>query len=153
MKFNLTTITFSSLVALALLVAPWALGGSAQAGGGRRGHHLEQLNLTDAQSAQIQTIRTDTRSQMRAVLTAEQRALLENSESGGRRAWRNLDLSDDQRSQLRSIREASHEQVSEVLTDEQLQQLEEMREAWGNRHGGRQHGGPGGPDGPGSDAQ
>ena len=137
MKFNLQTVAFSAIASLSLLAAPFVITQSAQAEGGRRGHHLEQLNLSDTQQAQIETIRTESRSQMRSVLTAEQQALLDNSESEGRRAWRQLDLSDTQREELRSIREAAREEVQAVLTAEQQAQLEEMREQRGRRGGRR----------------
>ncbi|MEO0520294.1 MAG: Spy/CpxP family protein refolding chaperone [Cyanobacteria bacterium P01_A01_bin.116] len=107
--------------------------------GHRGGERLEQLNLTDAQSAEIETIRTSTRTQMEALLTTEQRATLESSDdTQGRRAWRQLDLSDTQKEQMRALREASHEQIQGVLTEEQRQQLEDMRQERGNRRGERQ---------------
>lgn len=127
MKLNFKTISLGSLAAVALLIAPLAWVHSADAnGGGRRGFHLEQLDLTEDQSAQVEAIRTDARSQMEALLTPEQQAILEGSESP-REAFRSLVLSDEQRQQMRAIREASREQIRTVITDEQRQQLEEMR--------------------------
>jgi len=108
-------------------------------GGQERGDRLEALNLTAAQSTQIEAIRTEARSQMAALLTAEQRATLENSESGngmtGRRAWKSLDLTDEQREQMQTIHEASHAQIDAVLTNEQRQQRSEGREGRGGRKG------------------
>ncbi|MEL6491663.1 MAG: hypothetical protein AAFV85_07470 [Cyanobacteria bacterium J06634_6] len=137
MKFNLKTVAIGSLAALALLAAPLGLVKASHAEGGRGGQHLEQLDLSEAQRTQIEAIRTDTRSQIESVLTADQQATLENSEQRGRRAFRELDLSEDQREQLRAIHEDSRDQVSEVLTDEQRSQLEEMREQRGDRRGVR----------------
>jgi len=138
MKFNLKTVALTSFAAIALLSAPLGLVNAAQAEGGRSGHRsghrLEQLDLTDAQSTQIEAIHTDARDQMQSVLTNEQRATLEGSE--GRRAWRALDLSDSQREQLRSIREASKEEISAVLTEEQRSQIQSMREERRGRRGG-----------------
>lgn len=134
MKFNLKAVSLASFAAIALLSAPFGIVGTAQAERGHRGgHHLEQLDLTEAQSAQIEAILTDVRSQMQSVLTEEQAAALENGE--GRRAWRALDLSDSQREQIRSIREASKEEISEILTEEQRAQLQAMREDHPGRRG------------------
>jgi len=135
MKFNLKTFSLAGLSAIALLAAPFVITHSAHAEGGRRGQALEQLNLTEAQSSQIESIRDDAKAQMQTVLTSEQRATLENSESRGRRAFRQLDLSEAQRNQLRAIHESSREEVGEVLTAEQREQLESMREERVSRRG------------------
>ena len=140
MKFNLKTAAIGSLAALALLAAPLGLMKSVHAEGGGRGHHLEQLDLSDAQRSQIEAIRTNTRSQIDSVLTANQQATLENSEQRGRRAFRELDLSEDQREQLREIHEASRDRVSSVLTDAQRSQLEERREQRSERRDLRREG-------------
>ena len=100
-------------------------------GRGGRGRGLEDLNLTDEQSAQIEAIRAEARSQQAALLTAEQQAILGDGELG-RGAGKSLDLTDEQREQMRAIHEASHEQIAAILTDEQRQQLPEHR---GNRGG------------------
>jgi Spy/CpxP family protein refolding chaperone len=134
MKFNLKTAALTSFAAIVLLSAPLGMINTAQAEGGRSGHRLEQLDLTDAQSTQIEAIHTNARAQMRSILTEEQIATLESSE--GRRAWRALDLSDSQREQLRSIREASREEISAVLTEEQRAQVQSMREERHGRRGG-----------------
>jgi periplasmic protein CpxP/Spy len=105
-------------------------------GPGGRGDHLEQLNLTEEQSTQIQAIRTDTRSQMQAILTPEQQAA--TAGESGPRAWRSLDLSEEQRSQMQAIRDASKEKIDALLTDEQRQQLEQMHEQRGDRQSSRQ---------------
>ena len=126
-SINFKALSLGSLAALTLAAAPLAIANASYAGeGDRRGHRLEQLDLTEAQSAQLQAIRTDSRAQVQAVLTAEQQATVENSESP-REAWRSLDLSDDQRSQIRTIRESAREQLRAVLTEEQRTQLQEMR--------------------------
>ena len=134
MNFNVKTVALSSLAAVALVAAPltWVHTANANDGGGRGGH-LEQLNLTEAQSSQIEAIRTETRSQIEAVLTPEQQAALGEGESL-RRGLRSLDLTDDQRSQIRALKEGSREQISAILTDEQRQQLAESH---GRRGGGR----------------
>ena len=133
MNFDFKTVALGSLAALSLVAAPfvWTRIANANDGNdGRGGHRFEQLDLTEAQSSQIEAIRTETRSQMEAVLTPEQRETLADSDSlkAGLRA---LDLTDEQRDQIRSLKEDSREQIGAVLTDEQRQQLSEMR----GRHG------------------
>lgn len=105
-----------------------------RAEGGGPGHGLDQLNLTADQSAQIEAIRTDTKSQMQAILTSEQRTAVEGS-NGQRGAWRQLNLSDEQRSQMQAIRETSKAKIDAVLTAEQRQQLDQMHQ---DRGGDRQ---------------
>ena len=126
MNFNFKTLSLGSLAAIALIAAPltWVHTANAE-GNGRGGHPLEQLTLTEAQSSQVEAIRTETRSQMEAVLTPEQRQTLAASDSP-REGFRALDLSDDQRSEIRSLRESSREQINAILTDEQRQQLAEL---------------------------
>ncbi|MEM9151984.1 MAG: hypothetical protein AAGB19_16230 [Cyanobacteria bacterium P01_F01_bin.3] len=140
MKFNLKKFSLVGLAAATLLASPVLVNQSAHAEGGRRGEVLEQLDLTDAQASEIESIREDAKAQMRTVLTPEQQATLENSEVRGRRAFRQLDLSESQREQLQAIRESSREEVSEVLTSEQLEQLEELREEYEGRRGERRSG-------------
>lgn len=147
MNFDFKTISIGSFAALALLAAPLAMtqvhAQGRGEGGGRgthRGARLEQLNLTDAQSAQIESIHANSRSAMEALLTAEQRATLESSDSEGRRAWKALDLTDAQRTEARAIREDSRGQIQGVLTEDQRQQLAQA--GGGRGHGrGRGHGG------------
>ena len=144
MNFNFKTLSLGSLAAIALIAAPltWVHTANAE-GNGRGGYPLEQLTLTEAQSSQVEAIRTETRSQMEAVLTPEQRQTLAASDSP-REGFRALDLSDDQRSEIRSLRESSREQINAILTDEQRQQLAELpgrgdQGGQGNRGGRGQH--------------
>ena len=139
MNFNFKALSLGSLAAIALIAAPFTLARvadaqtDAQDSGRRGGHHLEQLNLSEAQSSQIEAIRTETRSQTEALLTPEQRETLAASDSP-KRAFRALDLSDDQRSQIRSLREGSRDQINAILTEEQRQQLSEMHDGEGRGH-------------------
>lgn len=111
-------------------------------GGRRRGMKgaWERLNLTDAQKAQMQTIRSNTRDKIAAVLTPEQKAKVEDAKQGGleqmkKKVWADLNLTEQQKTQIRQIRESSKEQMLQVLTPEQRQQLEEMRENMPLRRG------------------
>ena len=138
MTFNFKSLVLGGVAAIALLSAPLAMLSSAEPGdGSRRGARFEQLNLTDAQTAQIESIREDARNQMRSVLSAEQQATFDAARQEGRRARRELDLSDAQREQIRSIREASKEEINAVLTADQREQLEQMREQRSERRGNR----------------
>ena len=103
-----------------------------RAEGGGPGHGLDKLNLTADQSSKIEAIRTDTRSQMQAILTPEQQTA---AAANGGHGWRQLNLSDTQRSQMQAIREASKTKIDAVLTAEQRQQLDQMHQGRGDRQG------------------
>lgn len=134
MNFNFKAIALGSLAAIALVAAPIAWTHSANADDNGRGDRFEQLNLTADQSSQIEAIRTETRSQIEAVLTSEQRAALGEGESM-KRGLRSLDLTDEQREQIRAIKDGKREQIEAILTEEQRQQLAEMHARRGDRGG------------------
>lgn len=135
---NLKTIAFGGLTALMLIAAMTHLPARADGTGGpRRGHALEQLNLSAEQTSQIEAIRADTKSQMHAVLTPEQQTAAAADSSHG---WRQLNLTDAQRSQMQSIREASKAKIDAVLTADQRQQLATAETAEQAEGGGRGHG-------------
>lgn len=79
---------------------------------GMRGKGMQAfkaLNLTDAQKAQIKSIRDGSRSQIQAIK-------------------QNTNLSDaDKKAQIQAIRKSTREQVMSVLTPEQRAKLQEMR--------------------------
>ncbi|MGJ3251732.1 MAG: hypothetical protein ACFE0J_11450 [Elainellaceae cyanobacterium] len=97
----------------------------------RRQEVVETLNLTEQQQQLIAAIRSDTRSQLRDLLTPEQRQILREGIGQAQplpSMVDELDFSPEQRSQALSILQASREQLSAILTDEQRQQLrEELR--------------------------
>lgn len=116
--------------------------------GGRLGG-FSRLNLTDEQKAQMQAIQTNTRNQIEAILTPDQKAKLQAAKEarqaqrqagqgqGQRQArqgqrpqkgWANLDLTEQQKTQMRQIQETSRQQMLAVLNPQQRQQLEEMRQ-------------------------
>ena len=137
MQLNLKTLSFCILTAAALVAVPLTLMKSANAdGGGCGSSKLEQLDLTGAQSSQIEVIRTETRSQIEAVLTPEQRSALGDDELG-RGSWRSLDLTEEQRNQIRTIKDGSREQISTVLTEEQRQEITTARAEGKERGRGR----------------
>lgn len=106
-------------------------------GGEGRGSRFDELDLSEAQQSQIDAIRANTRSEVEAVLTAEQRSTLAATlgEDGNfRHALREVDLSEDQRTEIRSIMEGTRDEIGEVLTDDQKEQLQQAMQ---NRRGGR----------------
>ncbi|MEA5514830.1 P pilus assembly/Cpx signaling pathway, periplasmic inhibitor/zinc-resistance associated protein [Nodularia sp. UHCC 0506] len=118
--------------------SPLQIAQMPEKGKGERGP-WQRLNLTEAQKAQMQTIKNNTQTQIEAILTPEQKATLaeakkarqEQRQAGqGQRpqkGWANLNLTEQQKTQMRQIRESSKEQMLAILTPEQRQQMEEMR--------------------------
>ncbi len=111
-------------------------------GKGERGP-WQRLNLTEAQKAQMQTIKSNTRAQIEAILTPEQKATLAAAKEArqaqrqagqpgqgqrGPKGWANLNLTEQQKTQMRQIRESSKQQMLAILTPAQRQQVEEMQE-------------------------
>lgn len=96
----------------------------------RQGEGWKQLNLTEAQKAQMKTIRESAKARSQAVLTAEQRAIMEQArQSGDRKGVRkSLNLTDAQKQQMKAIAEDTKAQMKNVLTPAQQQQLEQMKQ-------------------------
>jgi Spy/CpxP family protein refolding chaperone len=103
---------------------------------------FEELELTDTQRSELETIFSTRRAEVQALLSEEQQAAfaaaLEADPGNFRAAFQAVDLSDDQRAEVREIMTASRDDIADVLTDEQRQQL---REAMQERH--RDRGGSG----------
>lgn len=103
----------------------------------------QNLNLTPEQKTRMAEIQSQTRSQIEAVLTPQQREQLNAAmqESGQKRrgAFANLNLTAEQQAQMRQIKQSAKSQMRAVLTPEQQQQLQQMRE---NRRSQRQQGLP-----------
>jgi Spy/CpxP family protein refolding chaperone len=99
----------------------------------RRGGELGQkLNLTDAQKQQMRTIRQNTKQQIEAILTPEQRVQLQATMASGDRqsrrgVWQRLNLTDAQKQQMRTIRQNSRQQMLSILTPEQRATAEQFR--------------------------
>jgi periplasmic protein CpxP/Spy len=111
------------------------------------------LNLTSEQQAQVEEIRQDTRSQIDAILTEEQRAQLQRErDSRGARPggdqgmprpdagqrprpsadqgmphspFASLNLTAEQQSQIEAVMRSSRERMDAILTSEQRQQLQQ----------------------------
>ncbi|WP_404789608.1 hypothetical protein [Altericista sp. CCNU0014] len=85
-----------------------------------------KIVLTDKQKAQIDVIRKNENSQIIAVLTPEQKALIQqaaqsNKASGSIEA--DLKLTEEQKAKIVSIQKQSRKQIEAVLTPEQLEML------------------------------
>ncbi|QLE54718.1 Spy/CpxP family protein refolding chaperone [Nostoc sp. TCL26-01] len=109
----------------------------------------ESLGLTDDQKAKIKEIQRNTRTQMQAVFTPEQKAKLEAARQARQQGQRppvgerpgkkfaDLNLTDDQKAKLRAIRESSQKQIEALLTPEQRTKLQELkanaRQRWQQR--------------------
>ncbi|MEY3304921.1 MAG: hypothetical protein ACK5RE_03490 [Pseudanabaena sp.] len=96
----------------------------------RQGEGWKQLNLTEAQKAQMKSIRESAKARHQNVLTAEQRAIMEQArQSGDRKGVRkSLNLTDAQKQQMKAIAEDTKAQMKNVLTPAQQQQLEQMKQ-------------------------
>lgn len=111
------------------------------------------LNLTSEQQARMEQIRQNERSQIEAILTAEQKAQLQ-TQRGTRKAptgenrrtpptgenrgvppapFASLNLTTEQRSQIEAVRRSSREQMEAVLTPEQRQKVQEMQQQFQQR--------------------
>ena len=146
------------IAAALLLVAAAAMDTSAKGWGGKRGFHghskksghkgglIEQLDLTDDQQAQFQTLKEDLREQgqalgeqfrtdFAAILTDEQLATLEARKNP-------LGLTDDQQTQIDALKdqdltkEEFYTSFAAILTDDQRDALAE-RKAKRGKHGKR----------------
>ena len=108
---------------------------------GKRGHgdSLRGLNLTDAQKAQIKTIREGNRPDQAAI--TELRTIRESRKNG-------TAITSEQQARLKEFREqsmtkmkAAHEQMLAILTPEQKAQIEtrkvEMRQRFEDRKANR----------------
>lgn len=104
----------------AATAAPMRLAG--QRGGGM----MEKLNLTEAQKAQMQTIRESQRAKRDALLTGEQKAELQQARQERRKP--NLNLTESQKAQMKAIWQETKAQMDALLTAEQKQQLEQLRQ-------------------------
>jgi periplasmic protein CpxP/Spy len=95
----------------------------------------QNLGLTDAQKAQMQSIRRDTRAKIEAILTPEQKAKLAAAKQARQgqdqrpgKGWVELNLTEAQKTQMRQIKESSKQQMQAILTPEQQVKLKEFQE-------------------------
>ncbi|AFZ28820.1 hypothetical protein Glo7428_0211 [Gloeocapsa sp. PCC 7428] len=125
-------------VALSTVFAPLAINAQPAAPqvGQRAGRGMGKMagiELSAEQQAQMEQIRNETRTQIEAVLTPEQRQQWQAATQNGQRrrgAMASLNLSEAQRTQIRQIMQSSKERVTAVLTPEQRQQIEQRMQQW-----------------------
>ncbi len=109
-----------------------------------RKHHqgdaFKQLNLTEAQKAQLKTIHENAKTQRQNVFTAEQRAKIEQARQSGERKGvrKSLNLTEAQKQQMKAIGANTKAQVQSVLTPEQKLQLEKIHQERKAQRGNRQ---------------
>lgn len=103
---------------------------------------FERLGLTDSQKTQIKEIRRNSRAQMEAILTPEQKQQLEaaKQERQGqprqargqgerpKKGWASLNLTEEQKTKMREIKESEKNQIQAILTPQQQQQLKEFQD-------------------------
>ncbi|MFM7602624.1 MAG: hypothetical protein ACKO7R_15740 [Pseudanabaena sp.] len=96
----------------------------------RQGENWKKLNLTEAQKAQMKSIRESAKARSQAVLTAEQRAIMEKARQSGdlKGVRKSLNLTDAQKQQMKAIAEDTKAQMKNVLTPAQQQQFEQMKQ-------------------------
>jgi periplasmic protein CpxP/Spy len=97
---------------------------AAQRSGDRPGFE-KALNLTDAQKAELKTIRDSARQQMEEVFTADQKTQMQQARQQRQRP--NLTLSAEQKSKLESIRRDTKIKIDAVLTPGQKQKPQQTR--------------------------
>ncbi len=88
-----------------------------------------KIVLTDQQKQQIQTIRKNENSQIIAILTPEQKAIIQKAASSGAPSGSieaELKLTKDQETKIASIQAQSKKQIESVLTPEQIQMLKQQ---------------------------
>ncbi len=93
------------------------------------GQILQELDLTEEQQGQIQSIFEARRSEIEGILSQEQRdqffeTLQENRNF--REAIAAADLTDAQRDDIRAVMMDSREDISAILTEEQRQELRDL---------------------------
>lgn len=89
------------------------------------------VELTESQRTQLLEIHRNTRSQIEAVLTSEQKRQLESGkESGnkGRTAFADMNLSSEQKARIQSIMRTAKTRTDDILTPEQRQQVQRNME-------------------------
>jgi periplasmic protein CpxP/Spy len=90
----------------------------------------ESLGLTETQKSQIKQIKVNSRQQIDAVLTPEQKEQWQAAKAQTPRQKPNLNLSEAQKASIKAIREQSKSQIDAILTPEQRQKRQELRTQW-----------------------
>ncbi|MBW4446120.1 MAG: P pilus assembly/Cpx signaling pathway, periplasmic inhibitor/zinc-resistance associated protein [Spirirestis rafaelensis WJT71-NPBG6] len=108
---------------------------------------FQRLGLSEQQKTQMQEIRRNTRAQMEAILTPEQKQQLQAAKQArqgqprqqtgqGQRpnkGFASLNLTEEQKTKMREIKESQKNQIEAILTPEQRQQLQQFQQNRGSR--------------------
>ncbi|MBW4569002.1 MAG: P pilus assembly/Cpx signaling pathway, periplasmic inhibitor/zinc-resistance associated protein [Tolypothrix carrinoi HA7290-LM1] len=103
---------------------------------------FERLGLSEEQKTKIKEIRRNSRAQMEAILTPEQKQQLQaakqarqgqppeqrNQGQRPKRGFASLNLTEEQKTKMREIRESEKNQIQAILTPEQQQQLKQFQD-------------------------
>ncbi len=103
--------------------------------GGEREHGDRmgaKLNLTADQKAKIKGFRDAAKSQMDGILTADQKALIQQAKQTHQRP--KLNLTADQKASMKTIRESTEASIKGILNADQLKQWEAMHQERQQRH-------------------
>jgi periplasmic protein CpxP/Spy len=112
----------------------------------RSGKGLSNLNLNDAQKAQMKQIKDDSKAAIVNVLTPEQKAtwqsLKQNRQNGqtgrkGEGGMKALNLSETQKAQIKQIRDDAKQKIQNMLTPEQRTQMQQNRQNFKMRRQGQ----------------
>ena len=155
-KLNRIKSVVAAIILAAAFAVPVAIAQSTDDGGrgrrGREGHFgrrggegriFKQLDLTDAQKAQMKQIREDSREQIRPLaeqIRAKRQEIRQAREGGTvNEALVTQKLTEIAPLEAKLIAERArvHEQMLSVLTAEQRSKLEQMREQFKSRRGER----------------
>ncbi|MBD2277275.1 MAG: P pilus assembly/Cpx signaling pathway, periplasmic inhibitor/zinc-resistance associated protein [Nostocales cyanobacterium LacPavin_0920_SED1_MAG_38_18] len=147
-----TLSLIAGTLALTLIATPFAVQAEQNSSSPQAGQEwqkkgsFKKLNLTPEQKAKIKEIRSNTRTQIEAVLTPEQKTKLQATmaeykaqrqqgqeqrrEGRGKKGdiFASLGLTAEQKAKMKEIKESSKQQMDAVLTPEQRSQIKQMRE-------------------------
>lgn len=147
-------------LALTLIATPFAVQAQSNPPLPQPGQELPErgpfkhLNLTSEQKAKMKEIQTNTRAQIDAILTTEQKNQLKTAmekrkaqrqqgpqgqeqrrEGRGKKGdiFASLNLTETQKKQIKQIKESSKQQINAVLTPQQQAQMQQRREEMSSR--------------------
>lgn len=124
MKLKLMPV-LAGAIALTVVATPLAVKAGQNWSGQKAG-----IELTQQQQNQLEQINRNTRSEIEAILTPEQREQFQAAFEQGRgmrSAIAALNLSPEQQTQVREVMLSARTQREALLTSEQKQQLQELR--------------------------
>jgi protein CpxP len=94
-------------------------------------HRMSDINLTDAQKAQMKQIREQTQTKILGILSSDQQQQFKTATQGkhgaSMRELKSLNLSDTQKQQVRDIMTAQRQQINAILTPEQQAKMKQHR--------------------------